>query len=109
MVMMRLLIKLGWSAITAASPLLLGCQAVPPPAAAAPQQAARRPNDVPDSKVHLTSLTETEGDAALNDLGNPAEPDTSEIVTPFSVSAGALAELEAWAISNNPTLRRMRH
>src|SRR5687767_6655016 len=100
--MMRLLLNVCWATIAAASPLLPGCQAVPPPAASATHQVTRLPTDVSDSNVHLTSLNQE--DDAPSDLESSAAPDNAEIFTQRSVTGGALPELEAWAISNNPTL-----
>lgn len=85
----------------------LGCQATRHKDASSTELAAKPvPSHAPSSDVQLTSLSQPANPGA--DLPPPAG-DELEVLNPAQpLENESLADLEAWAISYNPTLRRMQ-
>lgn len=110
--MVRVVERASQTALALATALLIGCQtakqfqvpfSAPTPASADVNQAAE--SEVADSTVILTSLRQTTEAADLP----PLDPDSLESQAFVLPADGeSLPDLEAWAIANNPTLRRMQ-
>ena len=100
------------AAIAVALLLLLGCRTgkqhqastLPTPSAADSRPLVQ--TESADSRVQLASLDQP-GDV-VDDLPTP-HPGDAELLNPVQPLEGeSLADLEAWALAANPTLRRMR-
>ena len=100
-------------AIFVSTALFLGCETAKQlraPSTMQPSTAVDRswapPNDAAESKVQLTSLRQPVD--AVTELP-PPHPENEEVLASGEPKdAESLSDLEALAISNNPTLRRMR-